>query len=127
MKARRPAGFTLLEVLFAVFFLALALLAAVRVGGQAATVSSEVRASTYASWVAANAIEQLRLEEPWPDPGRRRGEALMGFQVWYWELVINDTEDADLRRLDVVVYRDAERESSAASLTGFAGRTGRLP
>ena len=124
---RRSLGFTLLEVLIATFFLALGLLAAVRVGTQKASESGELRDAMLANWVAANVIEETRLTTPWPDPGLRRGEAEMGHRTWYWELTINDTEEPDLRRLDVVVYRDEKREFGAVSLTGFSGRTGRGP
>lgn len=125
---RRPSsGFTLLEVMMALFFLALGLMAAIRVGGQMAVVETDLRDATHASWVAANTLEQTRLSEPWPEPGRRRGEALMGYKTWYWEMTINGTEDADLRRMDVKVFHDVKREFGVVTLTGFIGRTGRQP
>ena len=125
--ARRSSGFTLLEVMMALFFLALGLMAAVRVGGQMAVVESDLRDATYASWVAANTLEQIRLSDPWPEPGRRQGEALMGYTTWYWEMTINGTEDSDLRRMDVKVFHDEKREFGVLTLTGFIGRTGRQP
>jgi general secretion pathway protein I len=127
MRRQRARGFTLLEVLVAVFVLAVALVAIVRSGGQVAVVSDDLRDQTLAAWVAANVIDETRLAEPWPDTGRRRGESRMGHRQWHWELTVSATEDQDLRRLDVRVYRERQLLNSVATLSGFIGQTGRRP
>jgi len=124
-RRQRAAGFTLLEVMLALFVLGFGLISVLYSAAQFGARSSDLRDATLAHWVAANVVEELRRDEPWPETGRRRGEALMGTRTWYWEAVINDTDDPDLRRVDVRVFRDAKRDAGITDLTGFSGRTGR--
>lgn len=127
---RGVLGFTLLEVLVAVLLLGLALTALVRLAGLEARATAQVRDATFAQWVAANALAETRLREPFPPPGRRAGEAQMAGRRWRWQLDVQPTEVDSIRRLDVQVFAEPlpgapvpEDEAGAtASLTGFAVR-----
>ncbi|HRQ66583.1 MAG TPA: type II secretion system minor pseudopilin GspI [Xanthomonadaceae bacterium] len=116
-----PRGFTLLEVLVALVVLALSLTALVRLSGLEARALADLRERTVAHWVAANVLEETRLAEDWPATGRRSGSARMGGRDWRWELVVQDTEEPAIRRLDVTV-RLAEGGRGGAVLSGFVGR-----
>ena len=122
---RRARGFTLLEVLVALLLLSLALAALVRLAGLDARASAQLRESTMAQWVAANVLAETRLRQPLPAIGTSNGETTLGGQRWRWTLVVNATDEAGIRRLDVdVVAVDAIRDKDgvAAHLTGFASR-----
>ena len=124
MRARsgRVQGFTLIEVLIALAVLAVVMASIARATGQTAVATLDLQQRTFASWVAANVIEQVRLREHWPAVGRRQGRTIMGQSEWHWQLQISPTEEPRMRRLDVVVYGDSDREQAIVSLAGFVGR-----
>lgn len=120
---RRSRGFTLIEVMVALAVLAIALAAAVRAVGEQARAQQILREGSQARWVAANLIAETRLNEPFPLPGTREGQTLMAGRTWRWRLVVSDTQDGDIRRLDAQVFAgDASVDSDQPlmSLTGFA-------
>jgi general secretion pathway protein I len=116
----RSRGFTLLEVLVAMAVASLALLALF--GAAAATVRTTdvLRDRTYANLVATNVLAELRARDSWPEPGALSGTARQAERDWRWQAVVSTTEDADVRRLDIVVD-DADGERAGA-LIGFLGR-----
>jgi general secretion pathway protein I len=118
MKRR---GFTLLEVLVALAVLSLALVALVRATGLSASALARERDITLATWVASNVVTDLRITERFPEPGRREGSMRMGTRQWYWRAEVQGTDDPAIRRLEVGVFEDAQRERPVTSLTGFAG------
>ena len=63
---RGERGFSLLEVLVALTVVAIAMAALVEAGVQQTASRGQLRDQTQATWVAANALETLRLREPWP-------------------------------------------------------------
>ena len=117
-------GFTLLEVMIAVLILALALVALVRTTALEASALTQVRESTYAQWVAANVIAEVRLGEGFPEQGRRSGRTEMANRGWRWQLEVSATQEPAIRRLDVSVYVDdagaQARDEAVARLSGFA-------
>ena len=122
------AGFTLLEVLVAVALLGLALTALVRLAGLEARATAQLREATFAQWVAANALAETRLREPFPAPGRREGETRMAGQRWRWRIDVQATEDNSIERLEVQVFGtrgdgdEFDEDAAVASMTGFAVR-----
>ncbi len=119
---RNHAGFTLLEVLIALLLMALALTGLMRLATLEARAAAHLRDATFAQWVAANALADTRLRDPFPAVGRRSGESAMAQRQWRWRIDVSQTEQLTIRRLDVTVFapESAEEESSAAVLTGFA-------
>lgn len=121
-RTRKLRGFTLIEVLIALAVLAVVMASIARATSQTAVATLELQQRTFASWVAANVIEQVRLRDRWPNVGRRQGQTIMGLSEWHWQLEISPTEEPRMRRLDVVVYQDSEREHAVVSLSGFVGQ-----
>jgi general secretion pathway protein I len=121
VSARRPHGFTLLEVLVALAVVSLALVALVRAAGLSADALARERETTMATWVASNVIADVRLGERFPEIGRSEGVMPMGTGDWYWRLDVQGSDDPAIRRLEVAVFEDAARARPVTSLTGFAG------
>ena len=118
----RTRGFTLIEVLIALAVLAVVMASIARATSQTAVANLALQQRTFASWVAANVIEQVRLRDRWPNVGRRQGRTIMGQAEWHWQMQISSTEEPRMRRLDVVVYQDSNHEQAIVSLSGFVGR-----
>ena len=121
MNRSNAAGFTLLEVLIALAVLALSMGAIIKATSDYTSNQSYLRDRTMAMWVARNVLVQFRVEKEWPRVGERKGTADMGHREWRWLAVISQTEEAELRRLDVKVFSiDSEDDESPLSvLSGF--------
>lgn len=114
------SGFTLLEVLVALGVLALTMGAVIKaVGGYTAN-QSYLRDRTLAVWVARNVLVEQQVANAWPGVGEFKGTADMGKQEWRWLVRVTQTEEAELRRLDVEVQAiDSDAEQPLAILSGF--------
>lgn len=123
LQARRAnAGFTLLEVLIALAILAISLGALVKVGADQADTLTALRSRTFAAWVAADQLARKRLEADWPALGEDHGVSPMGQRDWYWSLSVVATDEPDVRRVHVSVYKQAASDHAVVSLSGFIGR-----
>ena len=121
MKRSRVAGFTLLEVLVALAVLALSMGAAIKAASDYTSNQTYLRDRTIAMWVARNVLVRFRVENEWPKVGERKGTEEMGNREWRWLGAISQTEEKELRRLDVKVFAlESEDDDSPISvLSGF--------
>lgn len=122
MAAHRSGGFTLLEVLVALAVVAIALSAVLSSAGRTVNAAASLRDRTVAQWVAENRLAEVRLESGWPDTGRTRGQVKMAGRDWFWTMHVEETQDEDLRRLELEVAREREAENGVFTLLGFVGR-----
>lgn len=122
MGPRRSAharGFTLIEVLVALFVFAVAMTVLVQSGTHRAQNLNYLRDRTLASWIAADRITEIRLEPEEVDTGSRDGELEMARRTWFWEAEVRATEDDTVLRIEVAVRLDEDGEP-VARMTGFA-------
>lgn len=113
-------GFTLLEVMISLVVVGLALGAVVVAVGRAAADQDHLRRVTFGRWVALNALTEIRLSETYPAVGSRNGDSEMGPFRYRWRMVVNQTDEPDVRRMDIeVVELDSELRQT---MTGFAGQ-----
>lgn len=106
------SGFTLLEVLVALAVLAIALAGLIKgMSGNAAN-TAYLRDRTFSQWVALNVVaeQQLSLEQ-----SQATGSETMGGHEWYWEYVLKDTFDEEIKRLEVKVSADNKPGSEAVT------------
>ncbi|MGH8042686.1 MAG: type II secretion system minor pseudopilin GspI [Rudaea sp.] len=122
MNASKHRGFTLLEVLVALLVLALALLALSRTAASQVDVFGALRERTVAGWLAADVLAQTRLATPFPATGTSDGRRRFGGREWRYDIVVQATPVASIRRIDVHVYAPDDPKSPLATLTGFGGQ-----
>lgn len=118
----RTGGFTLLEVMVALVIIALAMIAVIRAVGDNAGNAAYLRERTLAHWVAMNKVFEFQLSDEWPGAGRRTGTELMAESEWFWEAQISNTEDPDVRRMDMRVYRQDGDDSALALIVAYLGK-----
>lgn len=122
VDAERSRGFTLLEVLVALLVLALALLALSRTAANQVDAFGAMRERAIAGWLASDVLAQTKLATPFPATGTNDGRRRFGGRDWRYEVVVQGTPVASIRRIDVHVYAPDDSKSPIATLTGFGGQ-----
>lgn len=116
---RRAMGFTLIEVLVALFVVATALAALGFAGGQALNNQATLEERTLALWAADNQLAETRLEVSL-QPGTNSGSVRIGNRDWRWRRQIALAPGGQLWRIDVTIL-DAEEQPIYVH-TGFKRR-----
>jgi general secretion pathway protein I len=115
-KAR---GFTLIEIMAALLFLGLAIVAILGTTGNYAANAGVLRDKTLALWVAHNRLTEIGLEPTWPATGKSDGDAELADIDWRWDVTVSETPDPRVRRVDITVRRKSESEGQSAALSSF--------
>lgn len=110
--SKKQKGFTLLEVMIALFIVAVALGGVIKVMGNAAANSSRLTSRTFAQWVALNQIAKLKINKEWPSLGEEKGDDEMAGQKWKWVQKAVKTEDENIKRIEVSVWNINDTTSS---------------
>jgi general secretion pathway protein I len=124
VNARGRSGFTLIEVVVALAVLAVAMGALISGMARYADNAGWLREKTVALWVAHNRLTEIEIEPVWPKLGRSDGDAEMAGLKWRWNVVVEETPDPEVRRVEITV-NVAGREQQAAALSAFVARAGR--
>lgn len=101
---RYSAGFTLLEVLVALFIIFIALGGSLRAIGSLTQNSADLRASLMATWSAENRLSQIRLAHEWPALGQSRFDCDQGELHLVCEENVYTTPNPFFRRVEVSVF-----------------------
>jgi len=113
-------GFTLLEVMVALFVVAVALGGVIKVMGNAAVNSSRLTDRTFAQWVALNQVADEQIKSSWPKLGDQSGKQKMADREWKWVQKTIKTEDKNIKRIEVSVWVSGDdNENPIATATGF--------
>ena len=123
----RGAGFTLVEILVALAVLAIAVAAVVTAVSGHVSNAAYLRDRTLAHWVAMNKVTELQVGGDWPEPGTQEGDSLMATQEWAWQVKVSNTDDADVRRLDVKVFAGKDHKEPVATMVAYLGRPSAAP
>jgi general secretion pathway protein I len=121
MKSSNSRGFTLLEVMVALAIIAFVLFSLSGGLSQYVWNYKHLENRTVAAWVANNLMVEYRLKSPMPAPGNTKGKEEMSQREWYWQVKISNTEEKNIRRIDIEVRQDEDDVLPTASLIGFVG------
>ena len=121
MAKKTQRGFTLLEVMIALLFIAITMGAVIESGLNSTMRSGYLREKTIASWVAQNQLALYRAKKTWTNDSSRSGVVEMAEVEWRWKMKISKTDEPLMRRIDIDVYRSDSDEISASE-TGFIAR-----
>ena len=64
----------------------------------------QLKLRTQAAWVAANQINQLLVEQAFPDLGAQRGQAHQGQLDFIWRQEVTITPNYSFRRVEIKVF-----------------------
>jgi len=119
---KRVAGFTLIEIMVALAIITIALGAII----ESTTASNRnlqyLRDRSVASWIASNEMARIRAQRSWGSRSNRSGSVDMAGREWRWKMQIVKTDDPDMRRIEIQVFKDEDADQALASMTGFTGR-----
>ena len=119
LRGRLGTGFTLIEVLVAVFVLGFALAAIISSTGRYAANAQILREKTLALWVAHNRLTEIGLQPAWPAIGKSDGDEKLADIEWRWDVTVSETPDPRVRRVDITVRQKDRPDTQAAELSSF--------
>jgi len=112
-------GFTLLEVMVALAIIAITLGAIVEGNTSSTRNAQHLKNKTIAMVVATNQLTLTRIGKKWPRVSNTSGEELAANQEWHWQKKVIATDDPLLRRIDIAVSLNNERDFVLYQITGF--------
>jgi general secretion pathway protein I len=118
-----PKGFTLLEVLVALFILAIALAAATRTSQMATDSTFIIKQRLIAGWVAENRLARHRAVRDWPDSSVTSGDDIQAGLTFTWQETVADTPNPNFRRIEVKVFSGQDKNYSLATLVSYLVNT----
>lgn len=102
-------GFTLLEVMVSLLVVAIALTPLVQGAAGQVNNANELRDKTFAQWVAINKVTEWRSRK-FISSSPIEGDDMMGRQEWFWIANFIKTENKNIRRVEVSVYKSEENK-----------------
>ncbi len=122
MMSRLRSGFTLIEIMVALAIITITLGAIIE-NTTAANVNAQyLRDKTVAGWIAMNQISLVRAKRQWGSASAsKQGEVEMAGQQWLWKLNFVQTDDENMRRLNVQVFK-LDDEKPMVTMSGFMGK-----
>ena len=125
MKRIKNKGFTLIEVMIALFIFSIVSVAVIKNLSTAIRQSADLKDSLEARWVAEDYMTRMQMlpktSENFPSAGFSRDSSQVGDQRWEVEVEVQETENQSVRRIILKVYRGLSEENST-ELIGFLGR-----
>ncbi|MDE2624434.1 MAG: type II secretion system minor pseudopilin GspI [Betaproteobacteria bacterium] len=116
----RAAGFTLIEVLVALFVMGVALAAGMRALGVVTQASNDLTPRLAAQWSADNDLAELRLRRIWPDVGERTFDCSQGPYVLQCREQVSNTPNPAFRRVEVRVMAAGDPSVLATAVSLLA-------
>lgn len=125
VRARRGAGFTMIEVLVALAILAIALAASLRAVGNLAVEGEELHERMLAEFSADNILVDVRLSHRWLDIGTESFDCPQGNLALKCQRTVSATPNPIFRRVEVAVRNPARGGDLAHLVTVVANETNR--
>jgi len=118
----KQVGMTLLEVMVAMAVFATAGLAVMKVATENLSSLAYLEEKTFANWVAANTLTELKLAKTMPGKSWRKGESELAGRTWYWRYKAEATDSSDFVGVTVEVATDKQYESRVSHLLTYVVR-----
>lgn len=109
-------GFTLLEILVALTILSIATMVSLKCSSSMVHNVLGLKERSLAHWVAMNRAAEIKLDRQWIKLGMTTGEAEMAGQGWYWTVNTDKTADPVIRKANLTVSKDREKDEPLATL-----------
>ncbi|MFB1002270.1 MAG: type II secretion system minor pseudopilin GspI [Pseudomonadales bacterium] len=121
----KNSGFTLIEIMVAVAVLALSGVALLGNIGQATRDLATISDKAEALYIAEYALNTALLQKDFPDTTNEEETITHAGREWRVELIVSETPNEKMRRIDVMVRPNERRLGSTQSATilvsGFRG------
>jgi len=121
-KLFKQAGMTLLEVMVAMAVFGTAGLAVMKVATENLSSLAYLEEKTFANWVAANTLTELKLANKVPGKPWQEGESELAGRTWYWRYKAVATDSSDFVGVTVEVATDKKYESTVSHLLTYMVR-----
>lgn len=118
----KQQGFTLIEVLVALFILASLAVTSMQVISNATEVRLASQAKSFAQLCADNLLVEQLLVAAWPEVGRQENHTKQGAVECFWRIEVEATPLPAMRRIHIEVFPDIKRHRVLAQVTGFVGK-----
>jgi general secretion pathway protein I len=115
----RAHGFTLIEVLVALFILAITMAAVSRTAASSIHHVDVLRAHVIADWIAQNRLALHQARGDYPAPGVVTGHEEQASQTYMWQEEVIATPNPTIRRIVVSVFDPSDATHSLRDLTGY--------
>jgi len=125
LRKHSQGGFTLLEIMVAMFIFAVAGAAIIKTTTEHINSVGKLEEITFATWVANNQLTRASLlaEKTWPPKNNERGSVEMLDRTWYWQQEVEATSDQSLKAIIISVGNDPEYEGSIVSVTTYVAKS----
>ncbi len=114
-------GFTLIEVMVALLVITVSLFAIFKSTSSVTWHATYLKEKTIANWVAQNQVALYRSKRTWGPISNTSGQVSMADAEWEWKMHIAKTENPNIRKIDVEVFRDDD-EVILGSATGYIAK-----
>ncbi len=110
-------GFTLIEVLVALFITGVALAAGMRALGGVTRVSQDLTPRLLAQWSADNQLARMRLDRTWPGLGETTSDCPQGAYHFVCHVTVSPTPNPFFRQVVVTVTAQGEASVLATAIS----------
>ena len=107
----KHSGFTLVEVLVALFIIGIGMAAAISIFTSTTVNTSYLHDKSFSYWVAQNQLAEIEALNSPPPIGTATGDEKLADTTWYWTRKVEKTEDPDTNRIELTVRKEKNKKA----------------